>query len=849
MTRDVGFDAFSEAAITRAGLLKRLLVSAAAVSVAARLASRMPEHKPARTPKRRQRSLSAYRAPSEASIIARGFDIQSAVAYSLFLRDPGYASMRICTWFLHLRIVAAEERDNVHYEVRPGVKFSDGSTLTAEDVAFSLSRHADPKVGSEIASYMSSFKSATASGPLEVTVKLKRATSFWPLHADLHLHGPQERHPCAGFEVRAPRAAADRSGHRAVDCPTFAADKGVTLTRNEQYWGPKPASRRSRSRSLKMQMRVSWRYGLDQLMADSKYLRRRPRNRRRVHGVRLYTAPGQRVYLYCFDFETKPFQDIHVRRAFAHAFDQKTVVKGLIHGYGQPASSIVPPTQWQGLPGMTESRIKAIYRSLQTYPFDLDKAKHELSQSTVPKGFKTHIEYPENQPEVGQATQAFAENLSKIGVTLSIKQLPFQKWSADTLSHKNLGLTNTTFYPDYPDPADYLNTHMSKNAVKNGVNYANYKNPKVDRLMNLQQRSSNPAVRAKLIAEVLRISAHDLPYLPMWWENVILGLDDKFAYSGRKDSRSITTTGATTSDRRRRPSQRANKRLRELLCQLRQHFIASRRGRRLKRRWRRSLRPYRWGTRSWGQTSLERALASQMGISRPTLREATKLLANAGVVRVEAGPGGGTFITSDLVPTTLLQDQMNLRVDQLSDVLEARRILEPRIAEAAAVRADQSDFDALARIISKQRQFEGDREHLMELDRRFHLGIAQATRNRMLVAQMKLLFRQLEIVRDMAVRGENESEWSIEIHERTRRAIMSRDLRLVDEVMDEHLDYLERLWERESGRGLMTGLPDFLVRPEHRTVTDAGRRLADRNASSAHAGERVIAPADGRARL
>jgi DNA-binding FadR family transcriptional regulator len=213
----------------------------------------------------------------------------------------------------------------------------------------------------------------------------------------------------------------------------------------------------------------------------------------------------------------------------------------------------------------------------------------------------------------------------------------------------------------------------------------------------------------------------------------------------------------------------------------------------------------------------ERTLASQMGISRPTLREAMKLLASAGVVNVERGPGGGTFIKSDLVPMTLLQDRMSLRVDQLSDVLEARRIIEPRIAEAAAIRADQDDFDALARIISKQRQFVGDREHLMELDRRFHLSVARATRNRMLVAQMKLLFRQLEIVRDMAVRADDEYEWSIEIHEQTLRAIMSRDLELVDQVMDEHLGYLERLWERESGRGLMTGLPDFLVRPEHRS--------------------------------
>lgn len=209
----------------------------------------------------------------------------------------------------------------------------------------------------------------------------------------------------------------------------------------------------------------------------------------------------------------------------------------------------------------------------------------------------------------------------------------------------------------------------------------------------------------------------------------------------------------------------------------------------------------------------ERVLSTKMAISRPTLREAIKVLSSAGVVAVEPGPGGGMFVKSDFVPTELVRGRMSLRVELLSDVLEARRILEPRVAEAAAVRADENDFAVLARIIRQQREVVGERERLMDLDRRFHLGIAKATRNRVLVAQMKLLFRQLEIVRDMALRGDaDEAEWSIEIHEQTRSAIMSRDLQSVAKVMNEHLSYLERLWERESGTGLVTSLPDFLVR-------------------------------------
>jgi peptide/nickel transport system substrate-binding protein len=532
MTRDVGFDAFSEAAITRAALLKRLLAGAAAVSVAGPAGVAYAGGQTAESAEAATALTLGLSGPVRSLDIARGFDIQSAVAYSLFLET-------LVTFDANLHLIPSlakswrqKNATTYIYEIRPGVKFSDGSTLTAQDVAFSLSRHADPKVGSEIASYMSSFKSATASGPLEVTVKLKHPDAFWPYLPTFIYIGRKSVILAQGTKYGAPGAQPTAVGTGPWTVQTFQADKGVTLVRNEQYWGRKPTIKNisiqviedANTRLLALRSgSIDGGFEVPPSQAD---------DWKKVPGVHLYTAPGQRVYLYCFDFETKPFQDIHVRRAFAHAFDQETIVKGLIHGYGQPATSIVPPTQWKGLPGMTDQKIKAIYRSLQTYPFDLDKAKHELSQSSVPKGFKTHIEYPENQPEVGRATQVFAENLSKIGVTLSIKQVPFQKWSADTLSHKNLGLTNTTFYPDYPDPADYLNTHMSKNAVKNGVNYANYKNPKVDRLLNTQQRSSNPALRARLIAEVLRISARDLPYLPMWWENVLLGLDNKFSYAG-----------------------------------------------------------------------------------------------------------------------------------------------------------------------------------------------------------------------------------------------------------------------------------------------------------------------------
>jgi len=79
----------------------------------------------------------------------------------------------------------------------------------------------------------------------------------------------------------------------------------------------------------------------------------------------------------------------------------------------------------------------------------------------------------------------------------------------------------------------------------------------------------------------------------------------------------------------------------------------------------------------------ERELAAQMRISRPTLREAVKVLSEAGVLEVRRGQSGGIFVASELIPRELLQSRSEIRVGEVAGVLEARRLLEPRVARAS----------------------------------------------------------------------------------------------------------------------------------------------------------------------
>jgi len=158
------------------------------------------------------------------------------------------------------------------------------------------------------------------------------------------------------------------------------------------------------------------------------------------------------------------------------------------------------------------------------------------------------------------------------------------------------------------------------------------------------------------------------------------------------------------------------------------------------------------------------------------------------------------FVATELVPPDLVAKRRELRISEVAQVLEARRVLEPRVAQLAAMRAGEEDYHAMERTVADQRALvaagsillEGREDRFLALDIRFHLAIARASGNAMLVGLMRQIYRDLEIARDMAMHHETVPEWVIDVHERTLEAIRARDLDAVDRVMDEHLGALER---------------------------------------------------------
>jgi DNA-binding FadR family transcriptional regulator len=209
----------------------------------------------------------------------------------------------------------------------------------------------------------------------------------------------------------------------------------------------------------------------------------------------------------------------------------------------------------------------------------------------------------------------------------------------------------------------------------------------------------------------------------------------------------------------------------------------------------------------------ERMLAQQMEISRRTLREAISVLVDAGVL--EARPGGGVYVVSEVIPVELLARRSQIKANEIAAILEARRVIEPRVAQLAALYGSDEDFERMQKVIEFQRHCPpDDHARFRHLDMRFHITMARATHNRKLVEIMRDLLDDLQVVTDMALRVEDDNvDRMVGIHQETLDAIMRGDEQEIESVMSMHLSVLEQIWEAESGRQRLRRPPTFLVAP------------------------------------
>lgn len=185
----------------------------------------------------------------------------------------------------------------------------------------------------------------------------------------------------------------------------------------------------------------------------------------------------------------------------------------------------------------------------------------------------------------------------------------------------------------------------------------------------------------------------------------------------------------------------------------------------------------------------ETQLAGQLGISKPTLRQALRVLERSGLLIVRRGKVGGIFMASDFLPLDEISRSLAIEEDAAVRVLRARRALELAVNAEAVFAATDEDFAEIERTIDLLRVPKLDSDRILRADAMFHRTVARATHNDALFEAHRLVHR-----RQSAIRHEqlgNEAVRVEQLHTRHLEALLSRDPQAVHAAVDAHLHFLE----------------------------------------------------------
>ncbi len=197
----------------------------------------------------------------------------------------------------------------------------------------------------------------------------------------------------------------------------------------------------------------------------------------------------------------------------------------------------------------------------------------------------------------------------------------------------------------------------------------------------------------------------------------------------------------------------------------------------------------------------ERELAQQFGVSRTAVREAVKALREKGLV--EAYPGRGTFITDGTSYAIRQSLDRMVKIGQSEGsgyLVEVREILEPEIAALAATRADEENLAAMREAIAVMDAARQDSGAFIEADLDFHLALAEAAANPLILTLIDSIVGLLREQRSRIFLVEGGPERGQYHHKRVMEAVEHRDSSGAREAMKAHLRQV-----REDSRHAPTG--------------------------------------------
>ncbi len=189
------------------------------------------------------------------------------------------------------------------------------------------------------------------------------------------------------------------------------------------------------------------------------------------------------------------------------------------------------------------------------------------------------------------------------------------------------------------------------------------------------------------------------------------------------------------------------------------------------------------------QLPAERELAQRLGVSRTAVREAVKTLREKGLV--EAYSGRGTFITDGTTQAARQSFDLMVKVGQQEGsphLAELRLILEPGIAALAAARVQEPEIVAMREAVTVMDRAQRDPEAYIEADLDFHLALAEAAANPLILSLIDSIVGLLREQRIRIFNVEGGPQRGQIHHKRILEAVERHDPEMARSAMRSHLE-------------------------------------------------------------
>lgn len=399
-------------------------------------------------------------------------------------------------------------KDGLRYTftLHPGVQFSDGSTLTASDVKFSLERNIDIDGPLTITAPIASITADDTSQ--KVTIELERP--YTPFLSELTSFS-------AGVIPRdfGGKSEAEFFAHPIGTGPFAVADwdpeGDLRFVKNEHYWQEgKPYLDGLVYEVVNSDDELLQRLLNGEIDAVEQVPTTNAEEIDKSGSTTLLKSDSWAVEQLFFNTHKPEFADVRVRRAIDSAIDIKALAKATTFGTSQPANSLIPPSIEYS--ASDQPRV---------HPYNLQQAKKLLKASKYPHGFKAKLLIPSGNSQRAQTAQIIQESLAQIGITVEIEAIEIDDFRERFRAFDYDFMINSG-QSDAPDPNGLVTFQADPEGFSKSF-WTHYANPKVTELIAKGRSLPEGDARKQVYLSIQRILSQDAPFIPLYYASNLHG--------------------------------------------------------------------------------------------------------------------------------------------------------------------------------------------------------------------------------------------------------------------------------------------------------------------------------------